>query len=47
MTAERTFIDFGTAPSAFADRLVIEQHGTVTHLIWCHDQRECPAKSAS
>jgi hypothetical protein len=41
---ERPFIDFGTAPSAFADRLVLEQHGAVTHLIFCHDQREWPGQ---
>jgi hypothetical protein len=44
MTAERPVADFGMAPSAFADRLVIEQHGTVTHLIFCHDQRRTPGQ---
>jgi hypothetical protein len=44
MTAERRFIDYGTSPSIFTDRLVIEQHGTVTHLIFCHDQREWPGQ---
>jgi hypothetical protein len=44
MTAERPIIDFSTAPSAFADRLVIEQHGAVSHLIFCYDQRDTPGQ---
>jgi hypothetical protein len=44
MTVERPVIDFGTAPSAFADRVVIEQHGAVSHLVFCHDQRETPGQ---
>jgi hypothetical protein len=44
MTAERPIIEFGIAPPAFADRLVIEQHGAASHLIFCHDQRETPGQ---
>jgi hypothetical protein len=38
MTTKRPVVDFGNAPSIFADRLVLEVHGPVTHLVFCHDQ---------
>jgi hypothetical protein len=29
-----------TPQTAYADKLVIEQHGAVSHLIFCHTQKE-------
>lgn len=33
-------IEYGASGTTYADRLVIEQHGAVSHLIFCHIQKE-------
>jgi hypothetical protein len=39
-STERPPVEYNVIIPNYADRLVIEQHGPVSHLIFCHTQKE-------
>jgi hypothetical protein len=41
MSEQLPVLEFGATLPAYADTLIIEQHGAMSHLIFCYTQREC------